>query len=283
MVEASGRPESTNSAPFPRPPRNWTVWFAPTAVVLALASATVTFFVLTGLTPVIPTHNVVVSVLLANAAIAVVLLAVIAWEFVGLVRARRRGRAGARLHSRIVLLFGIVAVVPAILVAIIASITLDRGLDRWFSDRTRVMLSNAINIADAYVRDYSLSAHADLAGIAGNLTRMKPMFDENREEFRKFFTANAAVRGMPAAMLIHGDLSLIERAEINIGREFLIPTNLNVRAATQEQPILALAASGDYFHAVVPSRRIRRYVPLCGSPDRSPRRAVLASNGGKRR
>jgi two-component system nitrogen regulation sensor histidine kinase NtrY len=252
MAEASGRLESTNSAPFPRPPRNWTVWFAPTAVVLALASATVTFFVLTGLTPVIPTHNVVVSVLLTNAAIAVVLLAVIAWEFVGLVRARRRGRAGARLHSRIVLLFGIVAVVPAILVAIIASITLDRGLDRWFSDRTRVMLSNAINIADAYVRDYSLSARADLAGIAGNLTRMKPMFDENREEFRKFFTANAAVRGMPAAMLIHGDLSLIERAEINIGREFLIPTNLNVRAATQEQPILALAASGDYFHAVVP-------------------------------
>jgi two-component system nitrogen regulation sensor histidine kinase NtrY len=252
MAEASGKLESTNSAPFPRPPRTWAAWFAPTAVVLALASALVTFFVLTGLTPVIPTHNVVVSVLLANAAIAVVLLTVIGWEFLGLVRARRRGRAGARLHSRIVVLFGIVAVVPAILVAVIASITLDRGLDRWFSDRTRVMLSNAINIADAYVRDYSLSARADLAGMAGNLTRMKPMFDANREEFRKFFSANAAVRGMPAAMLIHGDLSLIERAEINIGREFLIPTNLNVRSATQEQPILALAASGDYFHAVVP-------------------------------
>jgi two-component system nitrogen regulation sensor histidine kinase NtrY len=252
MAEASGRLENTSSAPFPRPPRTWTAWFAPTAVVLALGSALVTFFVLTGLTPVVPTHNVVVSVLLANAAIAVVLLAVIAWELVGLIRARRRGRAGARLHSRIVLLFGIVAVVPAILVAVIASITLDRGLDRWFSERTRVMLSNAINIADAYVRDYSLSARADLAGMAVNLTRMKPMFDENREEFRKFFTANAAVRGMPAAMLIHSDLSLIERAEINIGREFLIPTNLNVRGATHEQPILVLAASGDYFHAVVP-------------------------------
>ena len=252
MAETSSKFESSGSAPFPRPPRTWSSWFAPTAVVFALLSALVTFFVLTGLTPIVPTHNVVVSVLLTNAAIAVVLLAVIVWEFVGLVRARRRGRAGARLHSRIVVLFGIVAIVPAILVAVIASITLDRGLDRWFSERTRVLLNNAINIADAYVRDYSLSARADLAGMAANLTRMKPMFEENREEFRKFFTANAALRGMPAAMLIHGDLSLIERADINIGREFLIPQTLNVRTATQEQPILSLAASGDYFHTVVP-------------------------------
>jgi two-component system nitrogen regulation sensor histidine kinase NtrY len=252
MAETGGKHEGAGSAAFPRPPRTLSAWFAPVAVGLALASALVTFLVLTGLTPIAPTHNVVVSVLLANTAIAAVLIGVIAWEFVGVVRARRRGRAGARLHGRIVVLFGIVAVVPAILVAVIASITLDRGLDRWFSDRTRVMLSNAINIADAYVRDYSLSTRADLVGMASNLTRMKPIFEKDREEFRKFFTANAALRGMPAAMLIHGDLSLIERADINIGREFLIPPNLDVRSATQEQPILSLAASGDYFHAVVP-------------------------------
>ena len=252
MADTGGRHESAGSAPFPRPPRTLSAWFAPGAVVLALASALVTFLILTGLTPIAPTHNVVVSVLLANAAVAAVLIGVIAWEFVGVIRARRRGRAGARLHGRIVLLFGIVAIVPAILVAVIASITLDRGLDRWFSDRTRVMLSNAINIADAYVRDYSLSTRADLVGMANNITRMKPIFDDDREQFRKFFTANAAVRGMPAAMLIHGDLSLIERADINIGREFLIPPNLNARSATQEQPILTLAATGDYFHAVVP-------------------------------
>jgi two-component system nitrogen regulation sensor histidine kinase NtrY len=252
MADTGGRHENAGSAPFPRPPRTLSAWFAPGAVVLALVSALVTFLILTGLTPIAPTHNVVVSVLLANAAVAAVLIGVIAWEFVGVIRARRRGRAGARLHGRIVLLFGIVAIVPAILVAVIASITLDRGLDRWFSDRTRVMLSNAINIADAYVRDYSLSTRADLVSMANNITRMKSIFDDDREQFRKYFTANAAVRGIPAAMLIHGDLSLIERADINIGREFLIPPNLNVRTATQEQPILTLAATADYFHAVVP-------------------------------
>jgi two-component system nitrogen regulation sensor histidine kinase NtrY len=253
MAETSAKLDSiTASPPFPRPPRKWTSWFAPGAVLLALSSAFVTFLVLTGLTPIVPTHEVVVTVLLVNAAMVVVLTGVLAWEFVGLVRARRRGRAGARLHVRIALLFGIVAVVPAILVAVIASITLDRGLDRWFSDRTRLLLSNAVNIAQAYVRDYSLGTQADLAGMARDLARLRPMLDENREQFRRIFTAQATVRGFPAALLVRGDHSIVERAEIDIGRQFLIPPSLNLREATQVQPILTLAESGDYMHAVVP-------------------------------
>jgi len=92
MAETSAKLDSiTASPPFPRPPRKWTSWFAPGAVLLALSSAFVTFLVLTGLTPIVPTHEVVVTVLLVNAAMVVVLTGVLAWEFVGLVRARRRG------------------------------------------------------------------------------------------------------------------------------------------------------------------------------------------------
>ena len=252
MAESSARLDPTISAPFPRPPRSWTSWFAPSAVVLALLSALATFLVLTGLTPIAPTHEVVVSVLLANALIAAVLIGVLTWEFVGLVRARRRGRAGARLHVRIALLFGIVAVVPAILVAVIASITLDRGLDRWFSDRTRGMLNNAINIAQAYVRDYSFATRNDLENLAAEITRLRPMFDGDRERFRQVLTAQAAIRGIPAAMMVRGDHTLVERAAINVGREFVIPPALELRRATKEDPILALAESADYLHAVIP-------------------------------
>ena len=61
------------------------------------------------------------------------LIAVIGREVWHVVQARRHGRAGARLHVRIVGLFSVIAAVPAILVAIVASVTLDRGLDRLFS------------------------------------------------------------------------------------------------------------------------------------------------------
>ena len=87
----------------------------PLAVSLALLSAFITFVVLADLTPISPTHNVVVSLLLANALTIAVLLGVIIREVWQVVQARRSGTAGARLHVRIVGLFSIIAAAPAIL------------------------------------------------------------------------------------------------------------------------------------------------------------------------
>src|SRR5438552_15947906 len=110
------------------------------AVALALLSALVTFVVLAGLTPIAPTHEVVVTLLLANAATVFLLVLVIGREVWGMVQARRRGRAAARLHVRIVALFSIIAAVPAIAVADVASVTLDPGLDRLASERTSALV-----------------------------------------------------------------------------------------------------------------------------------------------
>ncbi len=69
-------------------------------------------------------------------------------------QARRRGRAAARLHVRIVALFSVIAAVPAILVAVVASVTLDRGLDRLFSQQTQSLIENSLIVAEAYVREH---------------------------------------------------------------------------------------------------------------------------------
>src|ERR1700730_7704999 len=105
------------------------------SVALALLSAFATFVVLADLTPVQPNNEVVVTLLLTNAVTVVFLVATTAREVWRIVQARRR--AAARLHVRIVGLFSVVAAVPAILVAVVASVTLDRGLDRLFSRQTQ--------------------------------------------------------------------------------------------------------------------------------------------------
>jgi two-component system nitrogen regulation sensor histidine kinase NtrY len=220
--------------------------------VLALVSALITFLVLTGLTPVPPTHNVVVGVLLGNAAMVALLAVIVAWEIWALFRARRRGRAAARLHVRIVVLFGIVAVVPAILVAVIASITLDRGLDRWFSLRTRAIIGDAVVIAQTYVREHAFGIRAEVVALADDLSRIQNIFQQDRERFRQILTAQAQVRGLPAVMLIGPDLNVIERAQIQFPREFLVPSNLAIRDATSARPVVYLPEEADYVSAVVP-------------------------------
>src|SRR5437016_11351073 len=70
-------------------------WLAPFAVAIALLSAFLTFVVLTGLTPIEPTRDVVGSFLMINAGTILLLVGIIVRELFQMVQARRRGRAAA--------------------------------------------------------------------------------------------------------------------------------------------------------------------------------------------
>src|SRR5207249_7719077 len=133
------------------------------------------------LTPVAPTHEVVVSLLLANAVTVLLLSAVILRELWKVLQARRRGRAAARLHVRIVALFSVIAAVPAVLVAVVASVTLDRGLDRLFSRQTRSLIENSLIVAEAYMREQAQFLRADTIATSIELAPAKPLFDQNRQ------------------------------------------------------------------------------------------------------
>src|SRR5580693_6435622 len=150
------------------------------AVVVALLSALTTFMVLANLTFVNPTHNVVVTLLAVNFVTVLLLLAIIGREVWHIVQARRRGRAAARLHVQIVGLFSVVAVAPADLVAVVASITLDRGLDRLFSVRTRAVIQNSLIVSQAYLNEHQQSLKAETNAMAADVARAKPLFDQDR-------------------------------------------------------------------------------------------------------
>jgi two-component system nitrogen regulation sensor histidine kinase NtrY len=188
--------------------------FGAIAVALALLSAAVTFLVLAGLTPVAPTHRVVVSLLLIDLLASLLLVGVIGREIWKIFSARRRGRAGARLHVRIIGLFSVVAAVPAVLVAIVASITLDRGLAPWFSTRIQAVIQNSLTVSQVYFAEHGAVIRSELNAMAFDVSRAKPMFDTDRERFRQFLSAQARVRGLPLTLMVHSDLTVIEKAEI---------------------------------------------------------------------
>ncbi len=195
----------------------------PLVVVVALLSAATTFLVLANLTFVNPTHNVVVTLLAVNLLTVLLLLAIIGREVWHIIQARRRGRAGARLHVQIAGLFSIVAVAPAILVSVVASVNLDRGLDRLFSIRTRVVIENSVIVSQAYLNEHEQSIRAETNAMAVDIARAKPLFDQDPDRFRQFFTAQASVRNMPTAMMLGPDQSVIVKADIRLPPELQEP------------------------------------------------------------
>src|SRR5438132_359028 len=197
-------------------------WVAPFAVAIALLSAFLTFMVLSGLTPIEPTRQVVYSFLLINAATILLLVGIIVREVWLVIQARRRGRAAARLHVQIVSLFSIIAVLPAVLVAIVANVTIDRGLDRLFSGPTREVMQNSLIVARAYLNEHAQLIRGDILGMANDLARARPLFDQDRRTFRELLTASATSRNLPGAMLIDKDRNILETAQTGTQRAFPI-------------------------------------------------------------
>src|SRR5450755_1338916 len=154
-------------------------FLAPFAIGLALLSTLLTFLVLTSLTRIEPTPEVVNSFLLINGATILVLTGIIAREVWQVVQARRRGRAASRLHVQIVGLFSIIAVLPAVVVAIVANVTIDRGLDRLFSGATREAIQNSLTIALAYTNEHAQLIQGDILGMANDIALARPLYDQD--------------------------------------------------------------------------------------------------------
>jgi two-component system nitrogen regulation sensor histidine kinase NtrY len=224
------------------------------AVGVALLSATATFLVLAGLTPIAPVHEVVVELLLGNVVTGLLLLGIIGREVWKVVQARRRGRAGSRLHVQIVGLFAVIAAVPTVLVSVVASTTLDRGLDRFFSTRTRAMIEQSMIVANAYVTEHAEAIRGDLLAMAYDLGRAKSIFDSDRDQFQKIISAQAAGRGLSAAILLNPDGSAVDKAAATVDKKVVLPTPDLLAEVNETEPRVALIPEDNHLAAVVKLR-----------------------------
>ncbi len=225
--------------------------FGAIAVGVALLSATATFLVLAGLTPIAPVHDVVVKLLLGNAVTGLLLLAIIGREVFVVVQARRRGRAGSRLHIQIVSLFAVIAAVPTVLVAVVASTTLDRGLDRFFSTRTRAMIEQSLIVANAYVTEHAADVRSQDMAMGYDVGRAKPLFDQDRDQFRKFLAAQANGRGLSVALILKPDGSVVEPDGITLDKRFVLPQAQLLNETSATEPQVAFIPEGDNVASVV--------------------------------
>jgi two-component system, NtrC family, nitrogen regulation sensor histidine kinase NtrY len=224
---------------------------APIAIGLALVSAFLTFVVLTGLTHIEPTREVAVSFILMNGATILVLVGIILREVWQVMQARRRGRAAARLHVQIVSLFSIMAVLPAVLVAIVANVTIERGLDRLFSGPTREVIENSLIIARAYMQEHAQLIRGDILGMANDIGRARPLYDQDRQSFREFLTASAGSRNLPGAMLIDKDRHVLESAETGIPLAFAAPPADFLSNVNENEPEIAVLPEQNYVAALI--------------------------------
>lgn len=176
--------------------------------VLVLASVVcglATFAIRTGMTPVSPTPQNTFFLLVLNGVLLSVMAIAVLGQLALLFLEQRRGTPGAALHLRLALLFSIIAVIPAIIVALFASFTLSRGLDAWFSQRTQAIVDSAAFVAEAYERNLNELVRNDVLQISGDLSQQSQLLEGDRPAFELRLARNAQLRRLPAAFVFNPD------------------------------------------------------------------------------
>ncbi|TCZ66777.1 sensor histidine kinase NtrY-like [Roseicella aquatilis] len=179
--------------------RGMTLALAVGALLLGIA----TFTVLSNGSPFGPTRpGVELGLMLFSVLVLCLLGASLAGRLVRVWAERRRGSAGARLHVRLVLLFGVVAVVPSILVAGFAAAFFNLGIQAWFGDRVRTALEASRQVAQAYLEEHRNNIRGDALAMANDLNRAGSLLltDQGRS-FAQVLATHTLLRGLTEAVV----------------------------------------------------------------------------------
>jgi len=167
------------------------------------------------------------------------------------VQARRRGRAAARLLVQIVGLFSVIAVLPAVMVSLVANVTIERGFDRLFSGPTHEVIQNSLVIASAYMQEHAQLIRGDIIGMANDLARARPLYDQDRRSFRELLTASATSRNLPGAMIIDKNTNIMESADTGIKLAYAPPAPDFLTNVGDAEPEIAVLPDENYVAAVI--------------------------------
>ncbi|MGH6861524.1 MAG: ATP-binding protein [Phyllobacterium sp.] len=225
-------------------------------VVLALLTTGVTFLMLTGITPVHVDSRLTLLLTGINAVLILALIVLISREIYRIAKARSRGKAASRLHVRLVILFSLVAAVPAMIVAIVASITLDMGLDRWFEMRTSTIVESSINLAESYIQESARNLQSTALEMVEHLDEQRTLYNLDRSGFTRLMTQQAVGRNMIAASLIRANGETVVRADMKTPIAIPAVAGSVLQTASDGKPVLIPPEQTNLLSAIIKLREI---------------------------
>lgn len=193
-------------------------------------------------------------VLLADLVYVLVVAALVLQRIARMIGARRSKSAGSRLHLRLTAVFALVALIPTVLVAVFAGMTLTVGLQGWFSERVQQVIGASLAAAEAYEnetrRDLNEDAHA-LANLLNSQRRGTFLMSDG--EYRVVLSQGQAQiqRGLKEAYIIDGNSEIRARGEGSYLFDFEAPTSDEMARARSGELVIIQDWDNNEFRALV--------------------------------
>ena len=175
-------------------------------------------------------------ILLADLVYVLIIAALVAIRVARLMAARRSESAGSKLHLRLSTLFATIALVPTVTVAVFATVTLNVGLEGWFSDRVQRVVGNSLAAAEAYEFEQERDLRIDTEQLAAYLETVRRVFPLIEEGTLRTLLSEAQAqvqRGLRVAFIIDGAGEIRARGERSYRFNFTPPTEEQIAQARE--------------------------------------------------
>lgn len=230
--------------------RNGGLWFQGLFILAGVLSAAATIIALGRSSPTDDIPEGLLTLLVAN----MVILLVLVWLIVSRYRAIRRNpdlASGGRLTRRFMLLFGTVAMIPAIVVSLFLWLTITRGIDTWLGDTVLNLVDEFATITAESGEEFAFRFEADALAVADDVDAAADGFETNPEAFEPFFSLVASYRDFSAAYIIDRNGNRLAEAEnLAPSVSYAPPVDEDFLAADRGETVAKLRRQAGYTFAL---------------------------------
>ncbi|CCQ73802.1 PAS domain-containing sensor histidine kinase [Magnetospira sp. QH-2] len=234
-------------------------------VVASVISGLATFATMSGTATIYgPDTGTVIALLYLDVVLLLLLGAVVARPLTRVWVARRRGRAGSRLHVRLVMMFSLVAVLPAVVVAVFTAVFLNFGIQAWFGERVATVVDNSRAVAHAYLEEHRKSIRAEILAMANDINRDAGKLAASKVRFNRYLETQSLLRSLSEAVIIDGTGKVLARTALSLSLSLENIPREALRQADQGKVVLQTTGQDDRVRAMVALERLVNAYLLVG-------------------
>jgi len=194
-------------------------------------------------------------VLLADMIYVLMVAGLVLQRVARMIAARRSRSAGSRLHLRLTGVFALMALLPTITVAVFATLSVNMGLEAWFSDRVGRVVDSSVAAAQAYEDEHRRDLVTDARVLAQviNATKRATVFMSDGDIRQVLSSGQREIqRGLREAFVIDGTGELRARGERSYLFDYEEPTPEQIAEAREQGVTVIRDWDNNEFRALMP-------------------------------
>ncbi len=162
----------------------------------------------------------------------------------------RHNLAGSKLQIRMVGVFTLLAVAPAMLVAMFAAAFFYFGVEAWFSNHVRTSLNESLEVAQAYLEEHKQVLRADVLALSNDLNRQAALLSQDPMRLNEAVSAQAYLRNLTEVLVFDGSGKILARSGLTFALTFEPITDDMRLRARQGEVVLLVSDNEDRVRAL---------------------------------